>query len=113
MKMYPEAVWAQLQVAVEHYEKNFGRAPNGIWLPECAYYEGLERMVADAGLRYFLTDGHGILYCSSPPSVSAPNAPIFTETGVAAFGRDHESSQQVWSSQVGLSWLPRISRVLP
>jgi 1,4-alpha-glucan branching enzyme len=100
MKMYPQAVWAQIQVACEHYEQTFGRSPNGIWLPECAYYEGLERMLADAGLRYFLTDGHGILYARPRPRFGT-YAPIFTPTGVAAFGRDHESSQQVWSSEVG------------
>ncbi|HEY9826251.1 MAG TPA: glycoside hydrolase family 57 protein [Stenomitos sp.] len=100
MKMYPQAVWAQLQVACDNYEEYFGRAPRGIWLPECAYYEGLERMLADVGLRYFLTDGHGILYARPRPRYGS-YAPIFTETGVAAFGRDHESSQQVWSSVVG------------
>jgi len=100
MKMYPQAVWAQIQVACEHYEQTFGRPPKGIWLPECAYYEGVERLLADAGLRYFLTDGHGILYARPRPR-SGTYAPIFTETGVAAFGRDHESSQQVWSSEVG------------
>lgn len=100
MKMYPQAVWAQIQVACEHYEENFGRPPKGIWLPECAYYEGVERMLADAGLRYFLTDGHGILYARPRPRFGS-YAPIFTESGVAAFGRDHESSQQVWSSEVG------------
>jgi predicted glycosyl hydrolase (DUF1957 family) len=57
-------------------------------------------MLADAGLRYFLVDGHGILYARPRPRFGT-YAPIFTETGVAAFGRDHESSQQVWSSQVG------------
>jgi 1,4-alpha-glucan branching enzyme len=100
MKMYPQAVWAQLQVACEHYENTFGRPPNGIWLPECAYYEGLERQLADVGLRYFLMDGHGLLYARPRPRFGT-YAPIFTETGVAAFARDHESSQQVWSSEVG------------
>ncbi|MGD1928782.1 MAG: glycoside hydrolase family 57 protein [Leptolyngbyaceae cyanobacterium] len=100
MKMYPEAVWAQVQVAVESYAEHFDRPPNGIWLPECAYYEGVERMLADAGLRYFLTDGHGILYARPRPRFGS-YAPVYTESGVAAFGRDHESSQQVWSSQVG------------
>jgi 1,4-alpha-glucan branching enzyme len=57
-------------------------------------------MLADAGLRYFLTDGHGILYARPRPRFGT-YAPIFTESGVAAFGRDHESSQQVWSSEVG------------
>ncbi|MDB9312914.1 glycoside hydrolase family 57 protein [Spirulina sp. CS-785/01] len=100
MKMYPQAVWAQLEVACQHYEDTFGRPPKGIWLPECAYYNGLERMIADAGLRYFLTDGHGVLYARPRPRFGS-YAPIFTETGVAVFGRDQESSQQVWSSQVG------------
>jgi 1,4-alpha-glucan branching enzyme len=71
MKMYPQAVWAQIQVACEHYEQTFGRPPKGIWLPECAYYEGLERMLADAGLHYFLTDGHGILYARPRPALAA------------------------------------------
>ncbi len=105
MRMYPEAVWAQIQVACEHYEQTFGRPPKGIWLPECAYYEGLERMLADAGLRYFLIDGHGILYGRPRPRFGT-YTPIFTETGVAAFGRDHESSQQVWSSEVGYPGAP-------
>ncbi|MEB3887083.1 1,4-alpha-glucan branching protein domain-containing protein [Lyngbya sp. CCY1209] len=105
MKMYPQAVQAQIQVACEHYEDNFGRPPRGIWLPECAYYNGLERHVADAGLRYFLTDGHGVLYAQPRPRFGT-YAPIFTETGVAVFARDHESSQQVWSSLVGYPGSP-------
>ncbi len=100
MQMYPQAVWAQLQVAVEHYQEHFGRLPRGIWLPECAYYEGLERMLADVGIRYFICDGHGLLYARPRPRYGT-YAPVFTETGVAAFARDHETSQQVWSSEVG------------
>lgn len=100
MKMYPQAVRAQIQVACEHYEESFGRPPAGIWLPECAYYEELDQIIADTGLRYFLTDGHGLLYARPRPRFGT-YAPIFTENGVAVFGRDHESSQQVWSSEVG------------
>ncbi len=100
MQMYPQAVWAQLIVACEHYNEHFGQWPRGIWLPECAYYQGLERMIADAGLRYMITDAHGLLYAKPRPRYGM-YAPIFTETGVAVFGRDHESSQQVWSAEVG------------
>jgi 1,4-alpha-glucan branching enzyme len=105
MKMYPQAVWAQIQVACEHYEENFGRPPVGMWLPECAYYDGVERQISDAGIRYFLTDGHGVLYARPRPRFGT-YAPIFTETGSAVFGRDHESSQQVWSSEVGYPGAP-------
>lgn len=105
MQMYPESVWAQIQLACEHYEQNFGCPPKGIWLPECAYYEGIEYLIAKAGLRYFITDGHGILYARPRPRYGTYR-PIFTETGVAAFGRDHESSQQVWSAEVGYPGAP-------
>ena len=105
MKMYPQAVWAQIQVACEHYEEHFGRSPAGMWLPECAYYDGVERLMADAGIRYFLTDAHGVLYARPRPRFGS-YAPIYTETGVAVFGRDHESSQQVWSSEVGYPGAP-------
>jgi len=100
MQMYPQAVWAQLKVAVDSYGEAFGQAPKGIWLAECAYFPGLERMVADVGLRYFLTDAHGVLYAKPRPRYG-PYAPIFSHSGVAVFGRDYESSQQVWSSEVG------------
>ncbi|MCS6960757.1 MAG: DUF1957 domain-containing protein [Pseudanabaenaceae cyanobacterium SKYGB_i_bin29] len=100
MQMYPEAVWAQIKVGVDYHKEIFGREPKGIWIPECGYYNGLERMLADAGLRYFLIDGHGILYGQPRPRFGT-YAPVYTESGVAAFGRDHESSHQVWSSQVG------------
>lgn len=100
MKQYPQAVWAQVRVACEHYEQSFGRAPKGIWLPECAYFEGLESYLAKAGLRYFLIDGHSLWYARPRPRCGT-YTPVFTPTGVAAFGRDHESSQQVWSSEVG------------
>ena len=105
MKMHPQAVWAQIQVACEHYEEHFGRSPAGMWLPECAYYDGVERLMADAGIRYFLTDAHGVLYARPRPRFGS-YAPIYTETGVAVFGRDHESSQQVWSSEVGYPGAP-------
>ena len=105
MKMYPQAVWAQIQVACEHYEEHFGRSPAGMWLPECAYYDGVERLMADAGIRYFLTDAHGVLYARPRPRFGS-YAPVYTETGVAVFGRDHESSQQVWSSEVGYPGAP-------
>ncbi|WP_218083055.1 glycoside hydrolase family 57 protein [Anthocerotibacter panamensis] len=100
MQMYPQAVWAQLKVAVDSYSEAFGQPPKGIWLAECAFFPGLERMLADVGLRYFITDAHGVLYAKPRPRYG-PYAPIFSHSGVAVFGRDYESSQQVWSSEVG------------
>ncbi len=96
----PEARRAQIEVACEHYFRCFGRHPRGIWLPECGYTEGVERLLADAGLRYFFMDAHGVMNARPRPPLGL-YAPIFTSTGVAAFARDIESSKQVWSANEG------------
>lgn len=100
MKDYPEAVNAQIVMAKKDYEKNFGQSPKGIWLAECAYYPDQDRYLAKNGIRYFLVDSHGIQN-SDPKPVYDIYAPVYTNHGVAAFARDLESSEQVWSSEVG------------
>ncbi|MDQ3266579.1 MAG: DUF1957 domain-containing protein [Myxococcota bacterium] len=100
MQAVPEAVAAQIRVAAAHYRIHFGRDPKGIWLPECGYYPGLDRLLAAEGIRYFFVDTHGVVE-ASPRPIYGVYAPIFTESGVAAFGRDPESSQQVWSAEFG------------
>jgi len=69
---------AQIAVGKANYEKFFGRAPVGMWLPECAYRpgyswsppvaefgddaararKGIEYYVAKNGLQYFFVDSH-------------------------------------------------------
>ncbi|MBI1976563.1 MAG: DUF1957 domain-containing protein [Candidatus Omnitrophica bacterium] len=90
----------QIQTAVGHYEKTMGGRPVGIWLPECGYFPGIDRFLKEAGIRYFITDTHGILHASPRPKFGV-FAPIYCPTGVAAFGRDVESSKQVWSAIEG------------
>lgn len=95
-----KAARAQIEIAASTHEKHFGRRPSGIWLPECAYYSGLENILSDCGIRFFFVDTHGILY-SKPRARYGTYAPVYTENGVAAFGRDYYSSKQVWSSKEG------------
>jgi 1,4-alpha-glucan branching enzyme len=100
MQVNPQAVRAQITVAANHYRQTFGRDPNGIWLAECGYYPGVEKFLAAEGIRFFFVDTHGITD-ASPRPLFGVYAPIYTESGVAAFGRDPESSQQVWSAEHG------------
>jgi 1,4-alpha-glucan branching enzyme len=95
-----EAKRAQIQVAVANYKKHFYRQPRGIWLPECAYEPGIENLLAAAGIEYFVSDTHAILYGEPRPRYGV-YAPVRCPNGVAVFARDLETSQQVWSSIVG------------
>ncbi len=99
--VHPEAVWAQIKVAADHYQSCFDRAPRGIWLPECGYFPGLDTMLRDAGIRACVMDSHGLLNATPRPRFGAYAPLFFPGTGVAAFGRDKESSVQVWSAEHG------------
>lgn len=100
MSSNKKAVDVQIELAVTTHKKHFGKAPNGIWLPECAYYEGLDEILNKNGIKFFFMDSHGIVYAKPTPKFGV-FAPIYTPNGVAAFGRDPDSSKQVWSSKEG------------
>ena len=142
-----ESIALQLRVAVAAHRQHFGRAPDVIWLPECAYrprYEwtppvgphkgggrvrrrGIEEFMADAGLKFFITDVH-LMRGGSPLSayrdyypalqqLSGPQPPSYRPDrtpyrpylvasrgghGTAtAFVRDPDSTLQVWSRDRG------------
>ncbi|HAV62252.1 MAG TPA: DUF1957 domain-containing protein [Verrucomicrobiales bacterium] len=94
------SVRAQIMVAREHYRECFGRDPRGIWIPECAYADGIEAVLQEAGIRWFTVDTHGLLHAHPRPRYGV-FAPLYLPNGVAAFGRDLESARQVWSRNEG------------
>jgi 1,4-alpha-glucan branching enzyme len=151
-----ESIHLQLRTAVETHVRHFGRRPRGIWLPECGYrprYEwappagsskarrglrpGLEELVAQYGLEFFVVDTH--LVRSGTPlaayrdffpalaSLSRERAVLRTEragqpaspyrpyrvasrggTGTAiAFVRDPKTTIQVWSRDHGYPGEPQ------
>ena len=100
MQEHPESIRAQIMIARDHYRSCFGCDPRGIWLPECAYTPAVEPFLAEANIRWFITDTHGVAMAHPRPRYGI-YAPIFSPNGVAAFARDVESSQQVWSAEQG------------
>ncbi len=91
---------AQIRVAVADYERHFGRKPLGIWLAECAYYPGIDKILKEEGIRFFFLEAHGILYGTPRPKYGV-FAPVYCPSGVAAFSRDMETAHQVWSAESG------------
>lgn len=100
MSRYPQAVKAQIVQGVQTYTQFLGKKPSGMWLAECGYFKGLEKELSEEGIQYFFVDSHGLLYAENPPRYGVYR-PIRTESGVYAFGRDPESSEQVWSGEIG------------
>lgn len=100
LQLNEQAIKAQVYMGVKYYTDVFGFAPKGIWLGECAYYPGLDRILADNGIKFFFVDTHGMMYGDSRPKYGV-YTPVYCPSGVAAFARDPESSHQVWSAETG------------
>jgi 1,4-alpha-glucan branching enzyme len=96
----PKAVTAQLAIGLDYFRRVFGFDARGIWLPECGYCHGLEEVLHDIGIRYFVLESHGIEHAGTTPFYGV-YAPLYTPSGVAAFGRDRGSTKQVWSAREG------------
>jgi 1,4-alpha-glucan branching enzyme len=100
LSISPSAVRTQVGVGVDHYKHLFGQGPKGFWLPECAYYPGVDNVLGEQGIRYTVLETHGITRARPRPRHGV-YAPVYCPSGVAAFGRDPASSKQVWSSIEG------------
>jgi Uncharacterized conserved protein len=100
MEAYPEAIRAQILIGRDSYRECFGRDPAGIWLPECAYVPAVAKFLQEADIRWFVVDAHGLMFGTPKPRF-AIWSPYFTPAGPAVFGRDRDSSRQVWSQREG------------
>jgi len=97
---HPTSLRAQILTGRDYYRDCFGRDPRGIWLPECAYVNGVENILQEANIRWFIVDTHGLLHANPRPRYGV-FAPVFTPNGLAVFGRDLDSARQVWSRHEG------------
>jgi 1,4-alpha-glucan branching enzyme len=95
-----EAARAQVLIGRDAYVEIFGAEPSGFWLPECAYASGIDQLMQEANLRWFVLDAHGLLF-GNPQPQRAIYAPCYTPAGPSAFARDRDSSRQVWSAEEG------------
>jgi len=95
-----EAARAQVLIGRDVYVDLFDVDPAGFWLPECAYAPGLEAILQEANVRWFILDAHGLLF-GNPRPRRGIYAPCYTPAGPAAFARDRDSSRQVWSAEEG------------
>jgi 1,4-alpha-glucan branching enzyme len=100
LRSEPGTVRAQVFTAVQEHQRIFGQTPLGMWVPECAFYPGLDEVLAEAGVRYFVVDSHAIEHADPRPLFGVA-APVYTPSGVAAFGRHPTTSKLVWSSIIG------------
>jgi 1,4-alpha-glucan branching enzyme len=91
---------AQIRTAVTQFTRRVGTPPRGMWMGECAYWWGVDQMLADVGVAYSFVEDRAILRASHHSNAGVA-LPVISSTGVLFFSRDPESSHQVWSASEG------------
>jgi 1,4-alpha-glucan branching enzyme len=84
----------QLATGTASHTRRYGDWGGGFWLPECAYAPGLERELADHGVRTFCVDQTGV------PDFDHLT-PVATEPGPLAVAIDWDTVQLVWNDEDG------------
>jgi 1,4-alpha-glucan branching enzyme len=87
----------QLATGIASHERRFGSFGGGFWLPECAYVPGLERELADHGVRTMCVDQTDVHGAGAPEALE----PVITEAGVVAVPIDWATVALVWDDRTG------------
>ena len=96
----PESVQAQIRAGIRQFVQCFGRMPRGFWLPECAYAPAISALLKNEGIDWTLVEEHGM---ADAPQTNGlfPFTPGETPDGLFIFGRDQNSSSEIWSADEG------------
>lgn len=97
---YPEAIQAQIEVAIASHRAAFGRNPQGFWLPELGWYPGLDDYLRAYNFNYSIVDTHGLLFGQPVPSKGV-FAPVRTRSSLAVLGRNLSASMDIWDAENG------------
>ncbi|MFN3739824.1 MAG: 1,4-alpha-glucan branching protein domain-containing protein [Thermodesulfovibrionales bacterium] len=97
---YPQVVWLQIKEGVTLFKSKLKDAPEGFWLPECGYFDGLFYYLKKAHIKWTVLEGHSIaLGNPSPPE--GIFRPVFSPEGIIVLARDADTCKFVWSRDSG------------
>jgi 1,4-alpha-glucan branching enzyme len=118
---FPEAVQAQIEVAIFSYRRTFGRNPQGFWLPELGWSPELDRYLRSYNFSYTVVDTHGALLGRSgvcqaqagaaPEEDRADSArrgsfyPVKTPSRILALIRDYYAHRELFEAD-GICFSP-------
>jgi len=91
---YPEAIQAQFEAAIPVYRANFGRTPQGFWLPELGWKEELDSWLRTYNFAYTIVEPHAMVY-ARPWARKGNFYPAKTPLGVNILGRDFYAAEEM------------------
>jgi 1,4-alpha-glucan branching enzyme len=93
---YPEAVQAQIEVAIAAYRGNFGKYPQGFWLPDLGWSAEIEPWLRSYNFAYTLVDTHALVF-AHPFAEKGSFYPAKTSSGVFILARDFYAAEELSS----------------
>lgn len=97
--------------ACADFERDFGRRPDGVWLPECAWAPGLDTLLAAQGVRFTVAAAAGLRPVLGAPDDDALR-PVRTPAGVVVFP-EHAPLRAALVGPGGAAEDPSFARPLP
>jgi 1,4-alpha-glucan branching enzyme len=102
---YPEAVQAQIEVALSSFRHTFGKPPHGFWLPELGWSPELDAYLRAYNFNYTFVDTHaGIL--KNPETSLGSFYPIKTPAQTLVLFRDFRASEDIQAPETGYRFSP-------
>jgi 1,4-alpha-glucan branching enzyme len=91
---YPEAIQAEIEVAIGAYRSQFGKNPQGFWLPEMGWAPELDSWLRSYNFAYTMVDTHGLVF-GHPCAEKGSFYPAKTPAGVFILGRDFYAKEDI------------------
>jgi 1,4-alpha-glucan branching enzyme len=95
---YPEAIHAQLEVAIASHRLLFGRNPHGFWLPELGWSPEIDRFLRAYNFSYTIADTHSFVL-GEPAALRGSFYPIRTPAGILVLARDFYARRDLEEAQ--------------
>lgn len=86
-----------LGAGMDDHVRRTGLRPTGIWLPECAYAPGLERLLDSHAVGHLMLDGPTLRHVGA----TTDEPWWLADSDVAVVGRDLDVTYRVWSPRRG------------
>lgn len=93
----PEILNAQVEAGIFAYRSFFGNVPEGFWLPELGYYDGIERVLRSYGVNYTVVDSKSFLFSEIEPKKGIFGPARFANA-LVVFGKEPFSDKEIFGS---------------
>lgn len=92
-----EAVNAQIETGLYAHKTFFGETARGFWIPELAYFPGLEKSLSQYGVQWTVLDARSFLFSNDDP-VNGIFSPCRAGESLAVFARDNRIQKEVFQT---------------